>query len=320
MSDMEHDMNLMDLMERFSTPDKARTHLEAILWPDGPVCPKCGDTGHAYALKPKEGAKTHARKGVYKCAECRRQFTVTVGTIFEGSHIPLHKWLIAVHLMCASKKGISSHQLHRMLGMKYQSAWFMTHRIRYAMKQAPLLEKLTGTIEVDETYVGGKEHGVGRGNYRTEQSNKVPVVSLVQRDGIARSFAMERVTFNNISPILRDNIHQLAHLNTDDAKVYARIHPWFPHHRSVNHSAREYSRKEPSRTVHTNTVEGFFSLIKRGVYGTYHHWSKQHLHRYLSEFDFRYNHRGVEDGARAIAAIRLAEGKRLTYKPLTKGA
>jgi len=307
----------MDLMERFSTPDKARENLEATIWPDGPVCPHC-QSREAYRLTPKATSKRPGRKGLLKCKDCRKQFTVTVGTIFEDSHIPLHKWLIAVHLLCASKKGISSHQLHRMLGMTYKSAWFMTHRIRYAMKQPPLLEKMRGTVEVDETYVGPKERGIGHGVPLV--SKKTAVVSLVQRGGKVRSFHVERVTLNNIGPILKEHIHQGAHLNTDDSSIYKNMKPWFPFHKTVVHTKREYVRKEPKRTISTNTVEGFFSLVKRGVYGTYHHWSKAHLHRYLAEFDFRYNHRDVEDGARAIATIQQVEGKRLTYKPLTKGA
>ncbi len=312
---MNDDMNLMDLMERFSTPEKARRHLEAIRWPDGPVCPHCGLVGEACKLQPKSGAKTHARQGVYKCRGCRKQFSVTVGTIFEASHIGLHKWLIAFHLLAASKKGISTHQLHRMLGITYKCAWHMTHRIRYATVQPPMKERLGGTVEVDEAYIGGKEKYTP--NFH---SKKVPVVSLVQRHGNVRSFALDRVTLNNIMPVIEAHVDRRAHLNTDSSKLYKNIKPWFPGHKSVNHSIGEYVRQEGPRKVHTNTVEGFFSLVKRGVYGTYHHWGKQHVQRYLAEFDFRYNHRNVEDGVRALVALSQTEGKRLTYKPLTQGA
>ena len=316
---MQTEINLIDLMERFSTPEKARAYLESKRWPDGPVCPHCGLVGEAYELKPKAGAKTHVRKGVYKCKDCRKQFTVTVGTIFEGSHIPLHKWVIAFHLLSASKKGMSSHQLHRMLGITYKCAWHMTHRIRYAMQEPPMQEKLTGTVEVDECYVGGKERGIGRGV--SLKSKKQAVVALVQRGGKVRTFPVERVTLENVGPLLKQHIAKSANLDTDESMIYKNIKPWFPRHRTVNHSKEEYVRYEPTRTVTTNTVEGFFSLVKRSVYGTYHHWSKDHMHRYLAEIEFRYNRRYDDDGERMIAAIEATGGKRLTYKPLTtKGA
>jgi transposase-like protein len=311
---MNDEPNLMDLMARFNNPEAARKYLEAQRWPDGPVCPHCGLVDEACELKPKAGAKTHARKGVYKCRGCEKQFTVTLGTIYEASHIPLHKWVIAFHLLCSSKKGMSSHQLHRMLGITYKSAWFMTHRIRHAMTQPPMGEKLSGTVEVDETYVGGKTFGLGRGNMG---DNKIPVVALVQRQGEVRSFPVERVTLENIAPLIKAHVKQNAHVNTDEAAIYRNMKPWFPKHRTVNHKAKEYVRYEVNRTVHT--VEGYFSLVKRGVYGVYHHWSKQHIHRYLAEFDFRYNQRGVTDGARTVAALGMVEGKRLTYRPLTGG-
>lgn len=308
----------MDLMERFSTPDKARKHLESIRWSDGVVCPHCGNVDDSCELKPMTGTKTHARKGVYKCRGCRKQFTVTVGTIFEGSHIPLNKWLIAMHLLCASKKGISTHQLHRMLGITYKCAWHMTHRIRYAMKQPPLAQKLYGTVEVDETYVGGKEKGIGRGPH-PYASKKIPVVALVERHGNVRTFPVDRVTLNNIAPILKAHVHEHADLNTDDSSIYQSTQADFPYHRTVVHSRGEYVRREGLRKIHTNTVEGFFSLVKRSVYGTYHHWSPQHLHRYLAEIEFRYNFRKTNDGDRTVAALLQTEGKRLTYKPLAKG-
>ncbi len=235
------------------------------------------------------------RHGVYKCKKCRKQFTVTVGTIFEASHIPLHKWVIAFHLLSAGKKGMNSHQLHRMLGITYKCAWHMTHRIRYAMQEQPMQEKLTGTVEVDETYVGGKERGVGRGQYR-DSDKKQAVVALVQRGGKVRTFPVERVTLANVGPILKKHIAKSANVDTDESMIYKNIKPWLPRHRTVNHTAREYVRHENNRMVTTNTVEGFFSLVKRSVYGTYHHWSKHHMHRYLAELEFRYNRRGLDDG------------------------
>jgi len=211
-------MNLAKLAEHFGDDDKARAFLEKMRWPDGPICPHCGVIGESYRLEPKPNGETHVRKGVWKCGKCREQFSVTVGTIFEDSHIPLHKWLLAIHLLCASKKGMSAHQLHRMLGVTYKTAWFMAHRIRHAMKQEPLSSKLKGTVEADETYVGGKVKG--RGVYAGRQ-NKSPVVSLVQRRGQVRSFHVEQVTAKNLRPILKEHVHAWSNLMTDDSAVYS---------------------------------------------------------------------------------------------------
>jgi transposase-like protein len=316
---MDTELTLVDLMERFPDADSARDFLEENLWPDGPICPHCQSQA-VYRLTPKPDSPKgkHCRKGLLKCKECRKQFTVTVGTIFEDSHIPLHKWLLGVYLMCSSKKGVSSHQLHRMLKIQYKSAWFMTHRIRQAMEQFPVRQmlqgKLKGTVEVDETYIGGKEKGIGSGVSRL--SKKVPVVALVERGGNVRSFPVDRVTLANIGPILREHVDAQADLNTDDSAIYYSMKPDFPKHETVVHSKGEYVRHEGPRKISTNTVEGFFSLVKRGVYGTYHHWSRHHMHRYLSEFNFRYNNRGFSDGLRSLLTIRGAEGKRLTYRPM----
>lgn len=306
----------------FQDPDVAREILEAERWPDGPVCPHCGVTGTAYKLEPKPGAQTHARKGVYKCADCRKQFTVTVGTIFVDSHIPLNKWLAAIHLLCASKKGMSAHQLHRMLGVTYKSAWFMAHRIRYGMGQEPLsskLEKLQGTVEVDEAYIGGKEKGL-RGKPGVD-SKKAAVVSMVERPlipgkkGRVRSVVMERVTADNLRTVLRDGIEQEATLNTDESSMYWGIGQWWSKHESVNHSEKEYVKKgKDGSKVTTNTVEGYFGNLKRGINGVYHHVGRHHLHRYLAEFDFRYNAREVSDSERAKLALKGVSGKRLTYR------
>ena len=313
----------------FNDPDAARGYLEAKRWPDGPVCPHCGVVGEAYQLKPKAESKRPVRKGVWKCKGCRKQFTVTVGTIFSDSHIKLHKWLLAIHLLCASKKGMSAHQLHRMLGITYKSAWFMAHRIRYAMAQEPLSGKLQGTVEVDETYVGGKEKG--RRGVPGPDSKKTPVVAMVERSlvktktkagkkrvrgiGKVRSFPVDRVTVKNLKPALMDHIEFGATLNTDEAVTYHFLGKKFSAHHSVNHSAKEYAKHtRVGEKVTTNTVEGYFSILKRGVHGTYHHVSRKHLHRYLGEFDFRYNGRDVTDVERAVRAVEGTEGKRLTYR------
>jgi transposase-like protein len=309
------------LAPEFIDPDKAREVLEAERWPEGPVCPHCGVIENIYKLEPKEGAKTHARKGVYKCGGCRKQFTVTVGTIFEDSHIPLNKWLLAIHLLCSSKNGMSAHQLHRMLGIGYRAAWFMAHRIRYGMKQEPLSSKLTGIIEVDETYVGGKlrigpqatkpgERAVDR---PAATSNKAPVVSVLQRGGRVQSMHVERVTSRNLKPIIKQMVDESAHIMTDTGTVLqsATLGRKLS---QVNHSAKEYVRLEDGVVVTTNTVEGYFSILKRGINGVYHHVGKQHLHRYLSEFDFRYNSREVSDTERARLALKGTDQKRLMYR------
>jgi transposase-like protein len=309
-------LQLTDIAEHFSDPEAARIFFEKLRWPDGAVCPHCGNTA-AYKLEPKAGKKTHVRKGVYKCAGCREQFTVTVGTIFEDSHIPLNKWLFAIHLLCASKKGMSAHQLHRMLGITYKSAWFMAHRIRYAMSQEPLLSKLSGTVEVDETYIGGKEKG-NPGKPTPERSKKTPVVAMVERTlvnrkGRVHSLPMARVTAENLKPVLTQYIEEGSAMHTDEATVYYFCRDVFPDHSVIRHKDKKYSAIVDGKLVTTNTVEGFFSILKRGVNGVYHHVGKGHLHRYLSEFDFRYNSRELKDGDRTLLAIKGADGKRLTY-------
>jgi transposase-like protein len=267
----------------FTDPEAAREHLEAIRWPNGPVCPHCGESERRpYPLKSK------TRK-LYKCAACRKQYTVTVGTIFEGSHIPLNKWLLAFFLLCSSKKGMSAHQLHRMLGVTYKSAWFMAHRIRYAMEQPPFAKPLTGVVEADETYVGGKERNRKRKDKQKKTgrgTDKTPVVVLVERGGEARSFRMANVTGLELKGAIRRNVAKDARIMTDSFKSYRGLHKEFASHEYVSHSDGEYARGE----VHTNTAENYFSILKRGIDGTYHHISEAHLPRYLAEFDFRYNH------------------------------
>lgn len=311
---MSGGLNLIQLTKQFSDDEKARAYMERLRWPNGPICPHCGSI-FAYPLQAKPGSDRPVRPGVYKCKDCRKQFTVTVGTIFQGSHIPLHKWLIAIHLLCASKKGISAHQLHRMLGITYKSSWFMAHRIRYAMTQPPLVDKLKGTVEVDETYVGGKPRKGGPPSKRGRGTKKTPVVALVERDGRVRSFRVERVTGKNLKGILHRHVDRSAKLMTDEFAVYRKLGKDFASHEVCNHTANEYARG----SVHVNSAESFFALLKRGIVGVYHHVGTQHLDQYLKEFDFRYNMRKDSDGERAVAAIKGAEGKRLTYKePLTR--
>jgi transposase-like protein len=305
---MDPNVNLVTLMQRFGTEEAARAYLEALRWPTGPVCPRCGGAD-PYRLKARPDSTRPGRPGLLKCRACRRQFTVTVGTIFEDSHIPLSTWVIAMHLMAASKKGMSAHQLHRMLGIAYKSAWFMAHRIRWAMTQEPLASKLSGIVEVDETYVGGGTEELGR-RFKGG-SPKVPVFTLVERGGRARSFIPPRVTAANIEAILGRHVSPDAEIMTDDAAWYQHVGRMFKRgHQTVTHSKGEYVRG----VVHTNTVEGFFSLLKRGLMGTFHHVSAHHLHRYMSEFDFRYNLRTTTDGERAALVAKGAEGKRLRLR------
>lgn len=321
-------MNLKSIAKQFSDPDLARDFFEKQRWPDGTVCPFCGVIGEAYRLKARDGSKKPVRPGVWKCKGCRKQFTVTKGTIFEDSHIPLNVWLTTIHLLCSSKKGMSAHQIHRMLGVTYKSAWFMVHRLRYAQAQDPLAAQLTGIIEVDEAYIGGRRTSKARKRFsatvrpgeRPEDfpsptDGKQAVVSMVQRNGDVRSHHVQRVTAKTLKPILNYNIEYGARIMTDSGTVlHGAIHP--RKHDQVNHKVHEYGRYEEGVCITTNTVEGFFSLLKRGIHGTYHHVSPQHLHRYLSEFDFRYNARKITDGERSCRLISRVGGKRLKYRDL----
>jgi transposase-like protein len=309
------------LKPHFQDPDEAREYLEAKRWPDGPVCPHCGIIDEATRLTPEEGAKSHARRGLLNCRACSKQFSVTVGTVFEDSHIPLNKWLMAFHLLCASKKGMSAHQLHRMLGITYKSAWFMAHRIRYAMTQEPLSSKLTGVVEVDEVYIGGRFHtgptavkpGVRAKDRPSSRANKASVVSVLQRGGRVQSVHMERVTAENLRPVIEQMVDESAHVMTDTASVL-KFTGERRKHSQVNHAAQEYVRKENGVKITTNGVEGFFANLRRGIDGVYHHVGKHHLHRYLSEFDFRYNSRDVTDAERAQLALKQVDGKRLMLR------
>lgn len=304
----------------YSDPDKAREHLEALHWPNGPVCPHCGNCD-GERIRKMAGKST--RPGVYKCNECAKPFTVTVGTIFEDSKIPLNKWLMAFALLNGSKKGMSAHQLHRHLGITYKSAWFMAHRIREAMKDdGEPLGGLGVTVEADETYIGGKVsnmHVSKRGYDPTKRRNqmgprldmKQPVVALVERGGRVRSFHVAKVTGETLRAVLVTNVDRGSWLMTDEHRGYEAVGREFVGHGVVAHSLGEYVRKG---VFHTNTVEGFFALLKRGVIGTYHSISEAHLHRYCVEFDFRYNTRKLSDAERTAEAVKGARGKRLMYR------
>lgn len=264
-------MNLNDLIKHCNSEDDARSFLESQRWPDGAICPHCGVQGESYRLTAKPGSKSGVRPGVWKCGGCRKQFTVKVGTIFEDSHIPLTTWLRAIHLLCASKKGMSAHQLHRILGITYKSAWFMAHRIRYAMSQEPLSSKLNGTVEVDETYVGGRRRGTKRGRPGV-QSHKAPVVSLVQRNGQVRSFHLPRITGENLKRVIRENVSTEAAIMTDDYALHHGLRNEFASHDIIRHKYGEYARTtRDGRRVHVNGAEGYFALLKRGIVGTFHH-------------------------------------------------
>lgn len=290
----------------FNDETAAREYLEAQRWPDAVSCPKCGSLDGITKMQ----GKSH-RPGLFNCNACRKPFSVTVGTVYERSHIPLHKWLLATHLMTASKKGMSAHQIHRMLGITYKSAWFMCHRIREAMKPTET-EPMGGegkTVEVDETYIGqkvGYTKGQGSGH-------KHAVLTLVERGGSARSFHIDKATAADIVPIVQENIAKESRFMTDEARFYWKVGNEFLVHGSVAHKKGIYA----IGTIHTNTVEGFYSIFKRGMKGIYQHCGEQHLHRYLAEFDFRYSHRaklGVNDKERAEKAIKGIVGKRLTYR------
>jgi len=257
----------------FADKEAAREFLEAVRWPEGAICPHCGVIGTAYKLEPKPDSKRPVRPGVYKCADCRKQFTVTVGTIFESSKVGLHKWLKAIFLMCSSKKGISANQLSRDLGVQYKTAWFLCHRIRKAMEKEPLRSKLGGVVEADETYVGGKFRK-GRGRKPSgPQANKMVVYSLIARDGEARSTVVPDAKANTLQTIMRQEVEGTAHIMTDGNHAYWGVDAHYRSHESVDHTRGEYVRG----IVHTNFAESYFSLLKRGIIGIFHHVSREHI-------------------------------------------
>jgi transposase-like protein len=279
----------------FHNEEAARAHFEAIRWPDGkPICPHCGAIGESTLVK----GKSH-RPGMFQCNACREPFSITVGSVMESSHVPLHKWALAFHLMASSKKGVSAHQLMRTLGIgSYRTAWFLAHRVREAMTDS------------NPGPLGGKDKVVEVG---TGSSSKLKVVSLVERGGRARSVKVEDLTTETLKKVVTENVALESTLNTDEYRSYKSIGKLFAKHEFVTHSAGEYGRGSTS----TNTVEGFFSIFKRGMVGVYQHCDEKHLHRYLSEFDFRYSNRvalGIDDAERTQRSIKGAAGKRLTYQ------
>jgi len=297
----------------FHNEEAAYAFVEARVWPQGPVCPHCGGVER---IGKMGGAST--RIGTYKCYQCRKPFTVKVGTIFEASHVALHLWLQAMYLMCASKKGISSNQLHRILGVTLKTAWFMSHRIREAMKSGDtaLMGGNGAPVEADETFIGRKtgQHRVGG------FAHKMKVFALVERNtGVARSFVVDNITAAEIAPIVARNVNPQSRLMTDEASVYKALGRGFTSHNVVNHGKAEYVRGDN----HTNTIEGYFSIFKRGMKGVYQHCAEKHLHRYLAEFDFRHTNRiacGVNDADRASIALAGIVGKRLKYETANRGA
>lgn len=295
----------------FHNEEAAFAKLESVVWPNGPVCPHCGETKKVYAIKANP--EKRVRVGLKKCSACRKQFTVKVGTVFEHGRVPLYKFLQAVYLMCASKKGCSAKQLERTLEVTYKTAWFMAHRIREAMRSGDLAVPFGsggGSVEADETFIGTEPGKQKRPGYH----HKMKVLTLLDRDTKqARSVVIDNLRPVTIAPILNENIAKEARLITDEAHWYKSPGKAFDSHESVNHGAKEYARGD----VTTNTVESYFSVFKRGMKGVYQHCGKQHLHRYLAEFDFRYNNReklGVSDKGRTDAALSAIVGKRLTYR------
>jgi transposase-like protein len=313
-------LTIGDIAKVFDDEAEAYQLMERIRWPDGPVCPHCGTKDDAHFIEPKSGEASRTRtradgsekkstsyRRVWRCHACKKQFTVIVGTIFGESHIPLAKWLMAFHLLCSGKNGVSAHELHRQLGITVKSAWFMAHRIRYAMQRPPLSDKLAGTVEADETYMGGKIEG----GQKRRLLNKVPVVTVISREtGEARSHRVQAVTAKNLGRVLSANIEKSATLETNKLPSYKNLGRKYAKHESVDHGKGEYVRG----TAHINTVEGFFSQLNRSIDGTHHHVSERHLPRYLAVFDYRYTTRGTVDAVRTEQAIRKSAGKRLAYR------
>jgi transposase-like protein len=297
----------------FHDEEAAFAHLESVLWPIAPICPHCG------SINAKHYDLRKTRVGLRKCCEkgCRKQFTVRVGTVFESAHIPLHKTLQAVYLMTSSKKGVSAHQIHRILGVTYKTAWFLCHRIREALRVGNLapMGGAGSIVEIDETFIGRKpDMPIQRGT-----NHKHVVLTLVERGGSVRSFHVDGVKKEDVLPIIRANLSRESHVMTDEAKRYAQLGDEFAKHDAIDHSREEYGYRDRKTgvNVNTNTIEGYYSIFKRGMKGVYQHCGEKHLHRYLAEFDFRYSNRsrlGVEDQERAGKALRGVVGRRLKYR------
>jgi transposase-like protein len=289
----------------FHDETKAREWLEARVWPNGPVCPHCGVIDQATLMKG-----TSHRPGLYQCNACREPFSVTIGTLYERSHVPLHKWLAVTHLMMASKKGMSALQISRMIGLPYKTVWFLCHRIRESLRDTSLTP-MGGEgkiVEADETYIGGK----AKNRAYNEPAPKQAVFSLIERGGHVRSFHIANVTAKTVKPIIAKNVEKATAIMTDESPVYPKIMEGFANHGAVNHSTQEYARL--GSYIHINTAENYFSIVKRGLIGSYHHVSEAHLHRYMGEFDYRYNNRDVGDFERFSGSINGIIGKRLTYR------
>jgi transposase-like protein len=294
-------MQVAQLAKYLNDEEAATDLLEEMRWAGGRFCPSCGCT-ETYRLNVKK-----IKRRRYKCRGCQKQFTVSVGTVMEDSHIPFGKWIYAIYQMCIAKKGVSAKQLQRELGLGYRAAWFMCHRIRYAMTQAPLAGMLSGIVEMDETYVGGKQRG--RNNVGRDNKTKTAVLSLVERDGRAKSFVVPDVKGPTLKELAYDNIEITADVMTDRFVSYKGLQGHFASHQAVDHS-KEFARG----IVHVNFAESYFSLLKRGIIGTFHHISSDHLQRYLGEFDFRWNHRKADTGVAFANVVRGSVGKRLRYR------
>jgi transposase-like protein len=296
------ELNLATLFADYAAEDRARELLESLRWPNGAVCPHCA-ADKPYKLTMKSDSKSPVRAGLYKCRKCRKQFTFKVGSIFEDSKIQCSKWCMAIALLCSSKKAVSSHQIHRMLGVTQKTAWFMLHRIRHAFAPIFAAQKLSGSVEIDEAMFGIKNQP------------KMQVVALIERGGEVRTKIVDRISHRNIGSFMRDNIARGSTVNTDSNPRYKGVYLPAIKHESVNHSQKEFIREKPDGSkVHVNHCESFFSLLKRGVTGAFHHISKEHLHRYCDEFSFRWNTRKLTDGERFGEAVALTAGKRLKYR------
>jgi hypothetical protein len=294
------------------TEDEARSYLERLRWPDGPICPRCGVVGEAKRMESRAGAKAPLRAGVFNCRACRKPFTVTVATVLEGSHIPLSKWLMGFFLFASSKKSMSALQLQRQLGLgSYKSAWHMAHRIRHAMQNGGPFTPMKGIVEADECYIGGKPRNGAKPGKSGRGTDKVPVAILVSRDGKARAKVIPNVNADTLGKFLFENCSRGATLHTDEFKAYRTLAPFFAKHETTNHTRKEYARPGG---IHSNTAESYIGLFKRGIVGSWHHVSEEHLHRYLEEFDFRWSNRGGGTESMMRTALAQAAGVRLTYR------